>query len=318
MTLMRSALTTSDVAEADRLLGAAYAEGLVVENSGGSPFRFEQVVAADENLTVSSFRFDGHVVASMDAARSVLFTDIRRGSYAWASRGSRGDQRRPLLVPAGHELSVDFDTVRSVMVSVDARLVARWMSRYGGLPPSPALLHRAVAGSDAVRQAIRFSGAVMPTESFESELVRMNLIDLLLSMTAHHLLPDAPTAQRRPVPAALERAEEYLRSHAAQPVSIADAAEAARLSVRALQQQFQRWLDMSPAQYLRNVRLDAARADLIAARNDGIDARVAEIARRWGFAHVGRFAGYYGDAYGETPAQTLRARAAPLESGAAD
>jgi AraC-like DNA-binding protein len=56
---------------------------------------------------------------------------------------------------------------------------------------------------------------------------------------------------------------------------------------------------------LRDARLSAARQDLL----DGDPtngATVAEIARRWGFAHLGRFARAYRDAYGETPAQTLR------------
>jgi AraC-like DNA-binding protein len=33
------------------------------------------------------------------------------------------------------------------------------------------------------------------------------------------------------------------------------------------------------------------------------------VAMRWGFTHLGRFAGAYRDRYGVTPSQTLRDRA---------
>ena len=87
---------------------------------------------------------------------------------------------------------------------------------------------------------------------------------------------------------------------------LADAAAAARLSMRGLHDQFHRWLGITPTQYLRNVRLDHVRADLIAAREEGRPDGVAEVARRWGFAHLGRFSGVYATAFGELPSTTLR------------
>ncbi|UAJ79300.1 AraC family transcriptional regulator [Leifsonia sp. ZF2019] len=305
MELVRNEFATTDIDEVQQVFATAFADGLVTEARHGEPFAFAQTVATDGVVTVSTLRFQGHVQAAMDGSRDVLFTDITSGSYAWRSRGRQGDQDRSLILPAHHELAVEFDSVRSVTLSIDAPTVARWLSRYGGLPPSPALLHQAAAGSDAVRAALRFYIDVAPTEAFESELVRAGLLDVLMSMTAHHLLPEVTTAQRRQAPAALQRAEEYLRDHAADPVSIADAAEAARLSVRGLQEQFQRWLSISPARYLRNVRLEGARNELFAARADGRSPLVRDVAAKWGFTHVGRFAGYYADAYGESPSATL-------------
>ena len=36
--------------------------------------------------------------------------------------------------------------------------------------------------------------------------------------------------------------------------------------------------------------------------------QVAEVAGAWGFGHLGRFAGYYADTFGELPSETLRRR----------
>jgi transcriptional regulator GlxA family with amidase domain len=56
---------------------------------------------------------------------------------------------------------------------------------------------------------------------------------------------------------------------------------------------------------LREIRLRRAHEDLRAA--DPSATTVAAIARRWGFAHMGRFAREYQAAYGQTPSATLRA-----------
>ncbi len=52
------------------------------------------------------------------------------------------------------------------------------------------------------------------------------------------------------------------------------------------------------------MRLDRAREDLQAVDAGGDD--VASIARKWGFAHLSRFAQYYADRHGEAPSATLR------------
>ncbi|MEU1971316.1 helix-turn-helix transcriptional regulator [Microbacterium sp. NPDC019599] len=306
MPVTRTSFATTDVATVRALMSVAYGGRLSIEESGEEAFLFEQRVAAEGPLTVSTMRFTGHIEASTDGFSEVLFADILEGPYVWQSRDARGDQDRSLILPAKQELSVRFEAVRSVLITVDDGTVTRWLARYGGLPPSPALLHRPSAGSDAVRKAIRFLGEIMPNDVFESDLVRANLLDVLLSMTAHQLLGEATTVDHHGAPASLRRAEEYLQSHASEPVSIADAAEAARMSVRGLQQQFQRWYQLTPAQYLRNARLDGARAELTEARLSGRPTKVSDLARRWGFAHAGRFAAYYAEAYGESPAETLR------------
>ncbi|MGA9361915.1 MAG: helix-turn-helix domain-containing protein [Mycobacterium sp.] len=84
-----------------------------------------------------------------------------------------------------------------------------------------------------------------------------------------------------------------------------DLAQAAGVGVRQLQKLFRDEFDMSPAHYLRNVRLDGARSDLISGDEVTI---VSDVAHRWGFNHLGRFAAHYEHKFGETPSRTLRQR----------
>lgn len=55
--------------------------------------------------------------------------------------------------------------------------------------------------------------------------------------------------------------------------------------------------------FLRGIRLQRVRAQLLA--SDG-SVSVSEIARRWGFHHLGRFSAYYRDAFGEVPSRTVQ------------
>ncbi|MYX94573.1 helix-turn-helix domain-containing protein [Streptomyces sp. SID486] len=105
-------------------------------------------------------------------------------------------------------------------------------------------------------------------------------------------------------PALLRRALTYIDDHADQPVTVADIAGAAHVTVRALQYAFRRHLDTTPLAHLRRVRLAHAHHDLVSA-DPGGGLTVTEVASRWGFHHPGRFASLYRDTYHRAPHRTL-------------
>ena len=84
---------------------------------------------------------------------------------------------------------------------------------------------------------------------------------------------------------------------------LAEFAEHAGVSARTLQEAFQSELGMSPLERLRRTRMERARHDLIAA--DPARTSVTDVAARWGFFHLGRFAQTYRAMYQELPSQTL-------------
>ena len=104
--------------------------------------------------------------------------------------------------------------------------------------------------------------------------------------------------------ATLRRAIAFIDEHAARDISVADVAAAAHVTTRAVQIAFRRHYGTTPAGYLRRVRLDRARQDLLAA--DPARESVTAVAYRWGFASPGQFTAAYQQAYGVTPDQTLR------------
>ncbi|GBG37005.1 AraC family transcriptional regulator [Mycobacterium montefiorense] len=108
-------------------------------------------------------------------------------------------------------------------------------------------------------------------------------------------------------PRAIRSAIEIIEEEAHLPLTLTSIATRAHISVRTLQQGFQRHLDTSPMAYLREVRLRRAHQSLL--RSDPSTVTVASVAYRWGFTNLGRFAAAHSARYRETPTETLRRRA---------
>jgi transcriptional regulator GlxA family with amidase domain len=84
---------------------------------------------------------------------------------------------------------------------------------------------------------------------------------------------------------------------------VAELAEAVGASARGLQRAFASSIGKSPTAYVRSVRLDRVRAELLT----GAPGRsVSDVAMRWGFYHLGRFGQQYKDQFGVLPSEALR------------
>jgi transcriptional regulator GlxA family with amidase domain len=114
---------------------------------------------------------------------------------------------------------------------------------------------------------------------------------------------DVPDELRTESTRRLRLALEYVHAHADQPLNTADIAIAAGMHIRSLQELMSRHLGCTPSTYLREVRLDRVRQDLLSA--DPTTTRVADVARRWGFGHLGRFSSAYPAPFSEYPKDTL-------------
>ncbi len=128
--------------------------------------------------------------------------------------------------------------------------------------------------------------------------------DTLAALLAEACLRPAHPGRRPATGRALQRAEEFLAAHLALPVSLPEVAEAAGVPVRTLTRAFEKRHGVGPIGFLRQLRLEAAHRDLITA--DPEETTVTAVALRYGLAHLGRFAGDYRRAFGETPSATLR------------
>jgi AraC-like DNA-binding protein len=109
--------------------------------------------------------------------------------------------------------------------------------------------------------------------------------------------------ERLLTPRDMRRAIDYMHTNVVAPITIADIAEASGIAGRTLFQYFRDFGGTTPMRYLRDVRFDKVRDALRQARPEE---GVAEIASKWGFSHMGRFAVEYRKRFGESPSQTLQ------------
>lgn len=133
-----------------------------------------------------------------------------------------------------------------------------------------------------------------------------NALDTLLLALPHNysyaLNESTPPISRRAVKTVIdqianEREPEY---------TVGDLAKLAGVSLRTLEAGFRAELDCTPLQYLRRSRLLKSHAELVAL-DCASGVTVGNVAARWGFFHMGRFAAAFREQFGMLPSEVLRA-----------
>lgn len=132
------------------------------------------------------------------------------------------------------------------------------------------------------------------------------LVHALVALQPHNGPPERVNDPRPVTRSALHRAMSFCEDNIDRPIQVADMAAAARVSVRVLQGEFRRRLDLTPLQYLRDLRLANAHADLRAIAQGQASGSVAEVAARWGFPERRYFTTVYARTYGRLPSDTVR------------
>lgn len=162
------------------------------------------------------------------------------------------------------------------------------------------------ADPDGLRalRATLATAAPLLLDAETDRLERARLVDAVSRRLLDAFVPTPGAPRHAGHPTNVARALDHIDAHLAEPLTAADLAQAAGLSQRGLQQAFSRNDLPTPLEALREARLRRARAALADARPGEVS--IAAIARACGFSHLGRFAGYYAERFGELPSDTLR------------
>jgi AraC-like DNA-binding protein len=247
------------------------------------------------NLTLhgATMVTQGGAAASTEAGASgVLFNPLDPFTVRWSPeavqyaikvpRASMEGQLsaligRPVAAPIKFDLGFDLTSPQGQSLVASVQHLRTELSRDGGIAQIP--LVRAQLESYVLSQML----LVVPHEY------------------QHLLTTPGEVVRRRHVRSAMD----FIEERASEPITGPDIASAACVSLRALQVGFHEELNLSPMAYLRNVRLDRAHADLL---TGPADVSVSEVAMRWGFSHLGRFAEQYRRKFGVLPSDTVKAR----------
>lgn len=129
------------------------------------------------------------------------------------------------------------------------------------------------------------------------------LIELLLHGAPHNYSQFLRHAEPPLVPRHVRRAQEYIHEHLTQIRSVVEIATAIGVCPRTLQNGFKQALQMAPADYIRQMRVQALHRALIEA--DPTQS-VTSVMAAVGISSFGRYARYYRQQIGVTPSVTLR------------
>ena len=118
----------------------------------------------------------------------------------------------------------------------------------------------------------------------------------------HHALPYRPKLTKGESYALEIRDRVYSRIEPT--IAIKNFAKEYGVTEQTMQNAFKSLFGMTPYKFLRNLKLNHVRKELLQAGPK--KTTVVSVANKWGFTHMGHFSGYYTQLFGENPSVTLQ------------
>lgn len=317
--LARTVLRSSDVDETREVVGAAFCPHSLELSDRSAPLatRYRAVQVGDIGVTVLDY--GAPVQITTRGAGDVVLVEIPLGGRSTVTAGgvSVDTDRSTGAVLSLREPATIRRAARSpqLIMRIERTALDEQIRVLTGAPVTTPLrfdtrLDLTTAAGRSWRRLVELfrleaeqDGALVSQHTALLQL-RSLLLTQLLDFQPHNYRAALDRPTPAPLPKLLQRAVDLIGDHAAEPLTVEDIAAATGISVRALQQGFRQHLDCTPTEYLRDIRLERVHADLRAA--DRTTLTVTDVAFRWGFTHLGRFAGDYRRRFGESPSATLR------------
>ncbi|MBF4461175.1 MULTISPECIES: AraC family transcriptional regulator [unclassified Rathayibacter] len=308
--VMRSDVGGRDIEQARALFEESYnGQRFVVEPGENFSYRYTSV--GDGAVTLRGSQFAGTVQGSIQTEGEYVVSWLTAGEGATDLTGDpvtlvRG---QPAIFVNNRPSAFEFHDYRQNLIHFDGSFLEGVAAEAEGTEPGP-LLFDTTARPEG--ESLRRWSATVATvarvlyDADTSPLLRREAdraIAIALLETFPHVALSDPVDLTVPRGGRLRAAIDYMYAHAHHALSTDDIAEAAGMGLRTLQNEFRRELGLTAVDYLRRIRLDAVHRELTAGETGVVS--VSEAARRWGFAHLGRFSASYAHRFGEHPSTTL-------------
>ncbi|MDM7891649.1 helix-turn-helix transcriptional regulator [Curtobacterium caseinilyticum] len=285
-------------------LDAVYGTG---DDMAGDQDAFRYLGAGDTEVSVRRAEVEGSRTGTMrPRAEHIVFwigdgtatiEDLDDGVVVEVVPGD------PTILSASRRYAFTADARTITMVHLSDPVVRRALVRRGTVPSGPVAFTLQPDDDDrrrALRGTIRSHGprlmdAALPAPARQA--ANAEVADAVVAAFPL-LVPERPAGT-----GSAARAAEWIRANADRPVTLQEIATAVGVSERGLQNAMHRRFGESPMARLRVERLEGARREL---QDSAGDVLVADVARRWHWYHLGRFAAAYAERFGESPRDTLQ------------
>ncbi|WP_249140701.1 MULTISPECIES: AraC family transcriptional regulator [Bradyrhizobium] len=284
-------------------------------------FRWRSDISAGQGVSVWRTRYSADWSYSSESLDDDLVMAFLTAGSADMTVGTRSARRTPATIALAplsmlrrHQMKAMDGSYANVMLRFDANLVAGVLKAMFGhaaltkldLTPTIDL------STNTGRTLLQLSRTVVSGMHEQQLLVRSPKAMALLTEAAlrlvfenvpHRFIDKLDRGPADVTPRHIHRAIEYMRANLHRSLTMIDIAEAVGISDRYLQLGFRRYRDTTPAMYLRQIRLEAVHTELARPENR---LPIHEVALKWGFTHMGRFAAQYRAAFGVSPSETVR------------
>ncbi|MEU9065167.1 AraC family transcriptional regulator [Streptomyces sp. NPDC048430] len=315
-TTRRDVIRTRDIRTAQSLISAALSPHVLTIAGHDEDFDVTMQIRRSGSVTLDELRHGTEVIIDAGRLDSYYSINVVRSGRATFRCGDQQLESRPgtaaVLNPAERTTMWWSADCLQAGMTVSRAMVDRTIESILGHPPDETVRFKIAFDLSSQAGGAWARGLSLLRDSIDMgapELVLRPLEELVVSqlLTAQpHNYTGRLEGDPRPVRSrGLSHVLDAIDSDPAAALTPADMAKIANTSVRSLQVAFSEQLGVSPMRYLRRVRLARAHQELLQSQpSDG--RTVADIAFKWGFGHVPRFAGIYRDQYGELPSVTLR------------
>jgi len=313
-TRLRYEASGTDLGAALELFSDAYEGAHFRASRTERPFAYRFRMIGDGAMSLRTTHFDARATgqAATGDEYVVMWTTDGGGTVDVGRDDVPFAPGRPVVFPSDRPFVFEVEDVRQNLVHFDRRFLERVAAEeHGGAPGSLVFDHTQRPRTEdlhgwnaqVARAAQVVLGSAVPSQLALAETARETALAMLHTFPHQQLAPEAPVPQG--ATSRVREAVEYMHAYAHTPITTTDVAEHVGLSVRGLQQAFQRQVGTAPNAMLRGIRMDRVHEELVRAAPGQLT--VASVAVRWGFAHLGRFSAAYHQRFGEYPRDTLHA-----------
>ncbi len=314
----------------------------VKDHEAGSVFQFMRDICGPHELDIYEkgeleFAYFGNAVPSTNVSFGYLEygTDVtvRLGdgiehyTVALPLRGrqilSRAATRvlsvpdKAIVLSPGLDFTVDIERdCRILFVTIKRRLMELELKRLLGRSPNRPLVFETGMPTNTAHAAswwraaeyylkeILTEGSILAHPSVGAEL-ELNLVRALLITHRNNFSDEISRNISEMVPEYLQRAKRYIEENYQENVRLECIIRAAGVNAVKLGSSFKEFSGTTPLGYLKQVRLDKAREQLMKGCSKK---NISSIAMDVGFNHLGRFSIEYKNAFSESPTDTVARR----------
>jgi AraC family ethanolamine operon transcriptional activator len=216
----------------------------------------------------------------------------------------RGEDEYDALVPPMKLLivAISRDVVSEYMETVEHLSIKDWLKCGMLLVENQSSTTRMIEAFTAVLDGYCTNPSLLMHSTTRSA-VKQAAMEILAPIILQNLNVPSITCREFNRTQIVRRAREFMLENISEPIQIINVCYELGISRRVLQYSFQDLLNINPVTYLRLLRLNGARRDLVNAYEKPL--QVKDVVAHWGFWHLSRFSAEYKQIFNELPSQTL-------------